>query len=723
MQAHILSPERLVVTARRDLRISRRRERDEDFYFVEDPLRNKFFRLGPAEHALFAALDGHRTLAEAAADTASSAGPSALTQDETIYLAEWLVATGLASNEAGAAVRTATRDDSQPPLRSVGPNLWSFRITLGSPDRWLAKFDWLGRMVFGRAFFVAWFAVVVAAMLQVLLRWSQLVKSSPISWGWRGAMSLGFAWCLLKLGHEFGHAIACRRFGGEVGNVGLAFVLGMPSPFVDVSSICRSPDKWKRIAVSLGGIYFELFAASIAVLVWSTSHDIAVRQGALTAAIVASIGSLAFNLNPLMRFDGYFALSDLVELPNLAAAGKEESQGLLRRCVLGIDEPTTIGRAPRPIWVAWYGLAAMVWRVVVVCSLLLLGIAKLGVIGTIAISLPLLMTWLARCSLRRQDAIAPPTHGPRNRVRQLATCSVMLCLAVGLGYFFDPRVKELAAVVDYEPLEVVRAASAGFVRRVLVADGEHVVAGQKLLELENAELSAELARAELAIEQSLIRSRMHRQAGATTKEQAEQLQRQVLEAERNELRQRYDQLTVVAASSGTIVSHNLDHAIGRWVEKGDEIASIGDDGAKALQIAVPQRLVAAVTGFDERAATAVVKGHRRPVAVRLTTCEPRASTRLLHPALSAEHGGATIVRRRDATPGELGERDQLAGRDTTIVEAIEPCFGMKVRAEDDGLRHIAAGRTATVTVRVPWRTALEEYLSRASAWLHDPQAE
>ncbi|MCE9605264.1 MAG: hypothetical protein K8U03_10225 [Planctomycetia bacterium] len=720
-QTHILHPERLVVAARRDLRVSTRHDRGELFYFVEDPLRNKFFRLGKAEHALFLALDGTRTLAEAAAHTASASGSQALTQDEAVLLGEWLVRSGLASSDIGLASRSPTM--SQVPTRHDRWNLWSFRITLGSPDRALETLDPFGRFLFGRTFLVLWFAILAAALLQALTAWPMLAKNSPIDWGWQGALSLFAAWCGLKILHELAHAIACRRFGGNVGNVGLAFVLGMPSPFVDVSTICRVPDKWKRIVVSLAGIYIEIFVAALAMIAWSAFEDPLVRQGALAVVWAAGIGSVIFNLNPLMRFDGYFALSDAMEMPNLSAVGQEESWRLLRRFLFGIDEAEISAKGRRPAWVAWYGIAAMLWRTFVLGSLLLLAIAKLGAFGTIFISIPLFLAWLAKRRTLRRSLIRGGANVGRNRQRQAATCTALGLLSAILFYCLDPSTKELAAVVDYEPLEVVRAGTAGFVRQVFVCDGEQVFAGRKIAELDNAELLAEIGQVELAIEQSTIRSRMHRQAKTTSKEQTERLQRQVLETELRELHHQREGLTIVAATDGTIVSRGIDRYVGLRLEKGDEIASIAGDSAKTLKIAVPQRLVTAIANAEDRTADVLIHGHRKPVSIRLATCDPQASTRLIHPAMSVEHGGMLSIRRREATPDEAGEGKSRNRRDTTIAETVEPCFQMTARADEETLRDVAAGRTAIVKVRIPWRSALHDYWSRSSAWLHHPQAE
>lgn len=714
-----MDPDRLTIAARRDLKISRRTERGDSFHFVEDPLRGKFYRLGDAEHALFTALDGRRTLAEAmAAAVCSTTSP--LTLEESVRLAEWLVSTGLATCESGG-----TRGANATPASSLAEtivawNPWSFRVSFGSPDAWLARLDPLGRTLFSRSFAGLWLAIAVWSLAYVVGHWSLLVAGAPIVWGPRGALLFGLAWCGLKAWHEFGHAMACRRFGGNVGQVGVALIVGMPSPFVDVSSIRRSPSKWERIIVSLAGVYCELLAAGVALVVHATSHDPAVRQAAFAVAMVAGLGPILLNLNPLMRFDGYFALSDFVEVPNLAAAGKQEARRLWRRFALGLDEPAAQGQVARPGWIAWYGVAATAWRVFVSVSLALLVVVKFGWLVSGLISLPVLAAWVARRGSAPRPERGQKTPTPRNRRRQLATACAVAMLAAGLLLGCNPCVKELQAVVDYERPAVVRVETPGFVRRVCVVGGERVAAGTVLAELENDELQVELARAELAVEQSHIRSRIHRQAGATAKEQAECAQRQALDSELAELRRRRDRLTIVAPAGGIVVTPRPEQLVGRRLEQGTELITLADETAKSVQIAVPQRLVAAIGALDVREASLLVAGRHQPLAIRLTTCEPSASSRLVHPALSSEHGGATLVRRREATPEEDGAAFGSPTRAVTIAETLEPCFTMRAATDDIELRDIAAGRTGVVRVRLPWHAVWNDARSRAAAWLHDP---
>lgn len=719
MSTLTIAPERLKITARRDLRISPRTERGESFHLVEDPLRGKFFRLGDAEHALFTAFDGRRTLTEAMTSAADSTS-KALSVDDAMRLAEWLVSAGLASMDIGVARKAARPYESSPAHAVARWNLWAFRVSFGSPDGWLSVLDPLGRLLFGRTFAVAWLVVAAWSLCYVATHWSTLVAGAPVIWGPRGVIIFGPAWCGLKAWHEFGHALACRRFGGNVGQMGLAFILGMPSPFVDVSSIRRSPSKWERIVVSLAGVYCELFAAGIALTVHAASHDPAVRQAAIAVATVAGLGPLVLNLNPLMRFDGYFALSDFMEVPNLAAAGKEEARRVWRRFALGLDEPAAHGEHERPSWIAWYGTAAACWRVFVSVSMVSLAIAQFGLFVTAIASLPLVAAWIVRRGSRRKAVASSSLLRPRNRKRQLATACGVALLAAGLLLWCDPRGHELQAVVDYDPPAVVRTETAGFVRRVCVVAKDRVVAGTIVAELENEELRAELVRAELAVEQSQVHSRIHRQAGATAKEQAERAQRQALEIELADLKRRRDRLVIVAPTSGTVVSERPEQLVGQWLEKGSEIVVLGDDGAKTVHVVVPQRLVSAVDELKDRETSLVVAGRRKPLTIRLTTCEPSASNRLFHSALSSEHGGATLVRRRDATPDEDAAAFGSHDRAVTIAETLEPCFTMKAAAGDAELEDLAAGRTGVVRIRLPWRTVWDDARSRAAAWLHDP---
>jgi putative peptide zinc metalloprotease protein len=703
----------MVVTARRDLAATMRHERDTTFYFVEDSTRGRFFRLGTAEYQFFCALDGKNTIADAVAVTAGRLGPQALTTDQALGLVKWLVDAGLAVTEAGLSPERLGRAEGRREQASFGKwNPWFMQVRLGNPTRFLESLAPVGRVLFSREALTAWVIAVVAAVLTAAANWSQIAAAKPIDLGRQGMLRMFVAWCVLKLLHETAHGLACRRFGGSVSKFGVALILGLPSPFVETTSAWRMPNKWQRIVVSLAGIYVELFVAALAVLFWAHTTGDVWRQLALSIAAVASISTLMFNLNPLMRFDGYFALSDWLEIPNLAGLAKHKCSRGLRRYLLGRDEPVAETATNTPAWVAWYGAAAGLWRVFMVSGMLLLSLSRFGatITGLLCI-LPVTFCvaqtrrwWMKR---KRTAATTSSTNVPR----LLKTYGGLAAAAAVALYFFDPREIHLPAAIEYEPLCIVRAVAPGFVEQIHVVDGTEIAAGQLLVELRNDELETQIRETEAEVAQSAARSWVHREAKEIAKEQAESRRRQALEAKLHELSERRATLTIRSPIAGRIVSHGLAAFAGCWLEEGGELLIVGDESKKKLIVAVPQTDVDLITDGNRAEASAVLTGSWSTVPVEIGAVEPRAVRTLPHAALSVENGGSLPVRRL--------EDEENAGDDEKrlVVELHEPYFRLHGRLTPDVAADLFAGRTAEVTVRTGWLGLMKRTWTRTDAWL------
>ena len=114
---------------------------------------------------------------------------------------------------------------------------------------------------------------------------------------------------MIKFIHECGHAFSCRRFGGEVHEMGIMFLVFVPTPYVDASSAWAFPNKWKRMFVGMGGMIIELFVAALCAFVWlNTNRDMLINHLAYNAMLIASVTTVVFNANPLLRYDGYYIL-------------------------------------------------------------------------------------------------------------------------------------------------------------------------------------------------------------------------------------------------------------------------------------------------------------------------------------------------------------------------------------------------------------------------------
>lgn len=709
----VQDPANAKLRLRDDLVIVPRRFDGRSCHLVEDPLRSKFFRLGLAEFTFASLLDGSRTVRQAVGLTAATLGADALKEEEALGIAHWLVETGLATSEASTtAERTAIAVEKQRQRNWRSKlNILCIKVPLFNPDQLLQKsIRWTGWLLGGPSF-VAWLAVCAYSVYLVCSSWDHFnadasVVLDPANW-WR----MGLAWLLLKVVHEAFHGLACKKYGGHVPQAGVMIIFGMPLPYVDVTSSWRFASKYQRMCVAAAGMYVEMFLAAIAIIVWANSSAGLIRCLAYDVAIMASLHTLAFNGNFLLRFDGYYVFADWLEVSNLYVASQQQLGRWFDQFVLGWNVAVPPQSRRMQAIVGVYGLAALAWRV---CMYLLLALAFVGgwsyCGGAAAIALGLL--WfgfpLGRFLFRRWKR----DETERINRKRLACANVVavgaLAIIAALGMM--PASISAPAVVEFAPLSVLRADAAGFVREMRVRAGDSVHASQVIAVLENGELLVELADHELAIQKSLVQGRIHRQLGEIGKEQIEAEERNKLELRRDVLRTRIESLTVRAPSAGHVIGRNLDSLVGQYLKAGDEICVLGNEDAKELLVAVSQedfKLFSAQLALpvDVR----VLGASRGWLNWPLTKVEPRADNSLPHPALSARVRGPLPVR--------VIEEDISRSQKATY-ELLTPHFCARVELPADESLQCRAGQIATVHFRSSAETFGEHAYASLRQWVH-----
>ena len=211
------------------------------------------------------------------------------------------------------------------------------RFPLWDPDRFLLRWMPIIRPILSKIGVLVWLLVVgfaIAALTSHVSDLQEMASHSldPSNWPFLWATFVG-----IKLIHELGHAFACRRFGGEVHELGVMFLVFMPAPYVDASTAWGLPSRWQRMFVGAGGMIAELFVAALMAFVWiNTTGDLFLHQLAYNTMLIASVSTVIFNANPLLRYDGYYILSDFLEIPNLSQKAKDYSLGLIQRHLFGV---------------------------------------------------------------------------------------------------------------------------------------------------------------------------------------------------------------------------------------------------------------------------------------------------------------------------------------------------------------------------------------------------
>jgi len=697
---------------REDLRCSLHEQGGQPRYVVEDPVGSKFFRLGVHEWTFVSFLDGKRTVREAYDLAVESVGPNQLPHAEVSRLCRWLLRSGLARIvEAERASEEVFGPKVEPNREAWNP--FSIRLPLFNPDQLLATLlPWMG-WLFSRQVFYIWLCACFAGGYQIVLQWDQFATAStellsPDSW-----LLLIAIWLVLKVIHEFAHGLACKKFGGSVSRAGIILILFSPIAYVDLTSSWRIRSKWKRVFISASGMYAEFGVAAVAAIVWGNSQPGLLNHLAHKTVLMAGLTTLLFNVNPLMRFDGYYILADLLDITNLYQRGQVWTRYWGQRFLLGVEVKSPEPHEKVGTLIKCYGLGTWIWRVLICCTLIVASASLLHGLGLI-LSFVGVLLWIYMPVVRLAKYLV---HGnsagepkPRNVAIRVSAATFVLALALMLPW---PGSVAAPAVVQYDPLTVVRAGIAGFVREVCVTGGELVSTGQVLASLSNEEESLQLADLELQIQQSTLKTREMRKSGDIAKYQVELNNRKTLETKANELRERLAGLRVKAPVSGRIIGRNLETMIGQYVAAGDQLLAIGVEASKQLEASIAQEDVDRFQAQVGSRVRARVRG-RGMVApgTKLAGLGPAASRRLSHPALGAQNGGPLAMT-------EVAPDPEMPGDDTASLELVAPRLDAKISLPPEIAADLRAGELATVSLgrsRGTVGACLYEWLS---SWLRE----
>jgi len=345
-------------------------------YVLKDPVTLELFHLTAQEHFLFESLRRPESLARLQQKFQSRFAPQRITVEALQQGIDQLYRQGLLLSEypgqGEQLLQRGLKRSRNQRLQSL-MNLLCIRLgsidATGWIDRIYDKLRWLfspAMLVFVLCLigYAAW--IVLGHGREVVLRLPSLAELvQPKYW---------FMWlatiALVKVVHELAHGLTCKHFGGRCHEMGLLLLALLPCLYCDVSDIWRLPNKWQRIAVSAAGMVVEIVIAAVATILWWHTQPGLFNTWCLSLMITCSIGTLLVNANPLLRYDGYYILSDLVEVPNLTSRARGLLPRYLKQWLRGAslpDDPMVSPRMRRGI--AIYAVASQAYLVVVLLGI------------------------------------------------------------------------------------------------------------------------------------------------------------------------------------------------------------------------------------------------------------------------------------------------------------------------------------------------------------------
>ncbi|MDE3740002.1 biotin/lipoyl-binding protein [Pseudomonas resinovorans] len=637
---------------------------------LADPLSGRYFKLGAAAVRLlrhWALGDPQRVLEAANTEPGLPLGKEEI-EELLRFLGNHDLITGL-DDAQRASYAVKAKSVRQSPWKKVLHQYLFFRIPLWRPDAFLNR-AWPVLERNGRWLLRWGLPLVFALGLFLVARdWQRFIATFPHLFSLGGALAFGVALTFAKLCHEFGHAFMAKRAGCRVQSMGLAFMVLLPMFYTDVSDAWRVNDRRSRLLIGAGGVLAELVLAVLALLAWSLLPDGPARTSAFMLASATWITTVIINLNPFMRFDGYFLLSDLWGVENLQARAFALCRWRLRETLFGYGEPM-----PEP-WqpamarrlIVW-GYGSWLWRAVLFFGIALavyhlffkvLGIFLMLVELVWFIGLPI---WreLGEWWQRRDQA------EPRKVVLIGFGLAVLLAL---LALPWRASV-EVPALLEASRATTLHAPVAARLKALHVKDGQAVEEGELLLELESPDLDARQSIVRREIE--ILQLQLRRQAGRSkTAADAGIIEQQLAEAvaEYRGLAAQRERLQLRAPQTGVVRDLLRDLIPGRWLNPGEPLARVVEPGLRLRGYLAEEELWRVEPGAEGRF---IADDPARPaLPVRLDEVDATGVAYLELEALSSDHHGPIAVR-RDAQQRAEPVQAQYGVRLSLLDDAIHP---------------------------------------------------
>lgn len=660
---------------RADLVTRRQHYQGRRYWVVKDPVSLRYYRFEDEEWALLSWLDGHASLRQLRRRFESRFAPQRIDDSEiqrflgTMFQRSLLVAD--AWGQGRELLRRREEDQRRKRWAWTG-SLLSMRFRGIDPDRLLGGLE----RVFGWCFSLpaVFFAValMIAALTLVAIEADTFVERMPRFQQFFGAENgiiLALTLSATKVLHELGHGVACRRFGGRCHELGVMLLLLMPCLYCNVTDSWMIPDRRKRAAIAAAGMYVELTLAAICTFLWWFSEPGFLNSLCLNVMFVGSVTTVLFNANPLMKYDGYYILCDMVEIPNL----RQKATAVLQRTFL--SGALGIQQAPDPFLpqrhhyaFAGYAVAAAAYRWVVTVSILLFIYQWLESFGLRSLGNVVIAAGIYGAVVRPtwnfvRFLMVPGRWQQVKPVRAwtvLGATAALLALSIWAPW---PHYVSVDAILRPADAATVFVDSPGRIAEVFVKPGERVKAGDPLLRLENESLLQELEAAHgswLAAETQLEQARQQ----ARVDEKAWDLVPGLVEAatmlkeHRGRIAKEVERLTIRAPRDGLLLAPEdrvpeqkpsdevlptfqgspfAERNRGAWLESATVLGRVGEPDRWEAALAVPQEQLEFV-GVGRR--VDLLMPHQGSRAIESKVAHV-ASSRMedVPEALDVKHGG------------------------------------------------------------------------------------
>lgn len=500
------SSHQLPLRLRPDLEVHRDRFLGREQVVLKDPIALRYYRFEEEEYAILVMLDGGASLEQIQSEFERRFQPQKITLRELErFLGRAFRDSLIVSDAPGQGRQLQIRHDqrARAARRNALANVLCIRFKGVNPDRLLDGMNqWFG-WFFSPVAFAVCLLLAISALLLLATEFGTFREKLPAfhdffakgNWIWL-AVALG----VTKILHEAGHGLACKRFGGQCHEMGVMLLVLTPCLYCNVSDAWTVPGKWRRAAIAGAGMYVELVLASICTSLWWLSEPGLLNYLCLNVMFVCSVSTVVFNANPLLRYDGYYILSDLVEIPNLRQKSYRVLQRALMRWLLGLPHvPDRFLPRRRRVLLGVYAVASTAYRWIVVASILWFlyrvfepyGLKSIGLLLICAAFYGLLVRpiWQLGAFLWQ-----PGTLDKVKKPRLAIGVGVICLTAFGVATVPFPHYVHCSVTIQLREAASVYVDTEGTLEQIHIQPGNHVQKGQPVVTLENLDVQLSVER-------------------------------------------------------------------------------------------------------------------------------------------------------------------------------------------------------------------------------------
>jgi len=664
------------------------------WYVLQDACSGNFFRVQETTYRFISRLSVNKSVEQVWQEFIEIYPEEAPGQEDIIQTLSQLHHGNLlffrSESDYGAILERKSKQKRQEHLTKLMAFMY-LRIPLWNPTNILNTFAGILNPIFSKFALFIWFIVLILGGNAVLSNWTDLRQQGQGILAPDNLILLYLGLFVLKLIHEMGHAIAIKRFGGGVHTMGLMFIVLTPLPYVDATQTWSLRSRRQRSIVGAAGMYVELFIAALAALFWASTAPGIINSLAFNMMVIGSVSSVLFNGNPLLKFDAYYMLSDITDIPNLYQKSSSQWLYYFNRWILGtVKAESPTDNKYEALWCTFYGLGSYLYRLTIVIVITMYAADLWFGLG-IAIMLISLFMWVFIPLGKLIKFLSSSPQLRKNRSRAwLTSSSLIVGILLGLSFIPVPYNIKAPGVIQSQESNQLFTQSSGELVQAQSRNGKWVKKGDLLAQFKNPDLLQQrfLIEGQLIEVGWLIRQALEQ---SQTDLIALRRQKDALNEQLTEIIEQISGLSIIAPFDGIWIPAELDKKMGTTFNQADTVGTIYN----VLKV----RFVAVVS--QEQASdlfnTPITNGEIRlngqtqnVILVDNIQFNPFRKTQLPSASLGWESGGPIMARR-----GKNGE-----------MNALEPFFEVSIPLSNiahNDLR-LYNGLSGWLMFDLPWRS-------------------